>query len=274
MSRQTRRSSPRRSHRSWPAVLPTARSCGPAWDRRSAPRCRPRAPPWPRHAHSRRSPPSPPCSPGACEARQPACGDHGWCSDMPAAMRARECTRPPCPLRRRYPRQQDHFVPSSTPFLARFGLEALATVRVEEDTGTVPRSVTGSVAFGRNGLSSSNGRLVCSRPFAHSDRFAGHKGGGKDCRLGAPAASRVEKNTRVSHHGHTGNTQHSPRNGFNGFLRALPGDRALLSPSSTDLRLRQTPDCYVVEQSRCLSEPPQACGHIGPQVLIELLHLG
>ena len=28
-------------------------------------------------------------------------------------------------------------------------------------------------------------------------------------------------NTRVSHHGHTGNTRHSPRNGFNGFLRTL-----------------------------------------------------
>src|SRR6202795_5037014 len=26
-------------------------------------------------------------------------------------------------------------------------------------------------------------------------------------------------------------TQHSPRNGFNGFLRALPGDRAFLPPS-------------------------------------------
>ena len=38
------------------------------------------------------------------------------------------------------------------------------------------------------------------------------------------------KNTRVSHHGHTGIARHSPRNGFNGFLRALPGDRAL-SPS-------------------------------------------
>ena len=32
-------------------------------------------------------------------------------------------------------------------------------------------------------------------------------------------------NTRVSHHEYTGNTRHSPRNGFNGFLRALPGDR-------------------------------------------------
>jgi hypothetical protein len=39
------------------------------------------------------------------------------------------------------------------------------------------------------------------------------------------------ESTRVSHHGHTGNTRHSPRNGFNGFLRALPGDRAFLPPS-------------------------------------------
>jgi hypothetical protein len=31
-------------------------------------------------------------------------------------------------------------VSSSTPFLARFGLEALSTVRVEEDTGAVPCS--------------------------------------------------------------------------------------------------------------------------------------
>src|SRR5256885_4101440 len=35
-----------------------------------------------------------------------------------------------------------------------------------------------------------------------------------------------------SHHGHTGDTRHSLRNGFNGFLRALPGDRACLPPSS------------------------------------------
>jgi hypothetical protein len=31
--------------------------------------------------------------------------------------------------------------------------------------------------------------------------------------------------------GHTGITQHSLRNGFNGFLRALPSDRAFLSLS-------------------------------------------
>src|SRR5205814_9088854 len=38
-----------------------------------------------------------------------------------------------------------------------------------------------------------------------------------------------------SHHGHTRFTRHSPRNGFNGFLRDLPGDRACLSPSQPKL---------------------------------------
>src|SRR4029077_11205826 len=42
-------------------------------------------------------------------------------------------------------------------------------------------------------------------------------------------------NTRVSHHGCTGTPGIPARNGFNGFLRALPGDRALLSPSSADM---------------------------------------
>ena len=43
-----------------------------------------------------------------------------------------------------------------------------------------------------------------------------------------------------SHRGHTGFTRHSLRNGFNGFLRALPGDRALLPPSSAESCLPQT----------------------------------
>src|SRR5205814_4494301 len=38
-----------------------------------------------------------------------------------------------------------------------------------------------------------------------------------------------------SHPGHTGFTRHSPRNGFNGFLRALPGDRACLPPSPAEI---------------------------------------
>src|ERR1700730_6861600 len=133
-------------------------------------------------------------------------------------MPTRECTHPPCPWRRRCRRQPDHFVPSSTPFLARFGLEALATVRVEEDTGAVPRSDTGSVAFGRNGLSSSNGRLVGNRPFAHSDRFSGHKGAGNAGRpmrpIAACAMMVVERVSQVT----PGNTRHSPRNGFTAYF--------------------------------------------------------
>ena len=57
--------------------------------------------------------------------------------------------------------------------------------------------------------------------------------GRRECRtLGASAAAcAVVESTRVSHHGHAGNVRHSPRNGFNGFFRALPGDRAFLPPS-------------------------------------------
>jgi hypothetical protein len=51
----------------------------------------------------------------------------------------------------------------------------------------------------------------------------------------APAASCAKvESTRVSHHRFTGNARPSLRNGFNGLLRALPGDRALLPPSFTD----------------------------------------
>jgi hypothetical protein len=39
------------------------------------------------------------------------------------------------------------------------------------------------------------------------------------------------ESTRVSHHGRAGSPGIPARNGFNGFLRALLGDRALLSPS-------------------------------------------
>ena len=42
-------------------------------------------------------------------------------------------------------------------------------------------------------------------------------------------------NTHVSLHGHTGNTRHSPRDGFNGFLRALPGDRRAIGLFATSL---------------------------------------
>jgi hypothetical protein len=58
----------------------------------------------------------------------------------------------------------------------------------------------------------------------------------------APAAARgVVVSTRVSHHEFTGNIRLSPRNGFNGLFRALPGDRALLPPSLTDNSANLTP---------------------------------
>jgi hypothetical protein len=92
-------------------------------------------------------------------------------------------------------------------------------------------------------------RLVCSHGFAVSPRISrefcvecpppeirGRNAtprGSRECRtLGASAAAcAVVESTRVSHHGHAGNVRHSPRHGFNGFLRALPGDRACLPPS-------------------------------------------
>jgi hypothetical protein len=45
------------------------------------------------------------------------------------------------------------------------------------------------------------------------------------CRKHASASPQVHRDTRLS-----------PRNGFNGFLRTLPGDRALLSPSPRGYR--------------------------------------
>ena len=83
------------------------------------------------------------------------------CSGTSAVETTSECTHPPCPWPHQYRRQRPHFVPSSTPFLARFGLVARATVRVEEDTGSVPRSPTGSQGpLSTHGLRSSDGRLV------------------------------------------------------------------------------------------------------------------
>src|SRR5215217_8842010 len=60
--------------------------------------------------------------------------------------------------------------------------------------------------------------------------------GRRECRVrAAPAVSRAKsKSTRGRHHRFTGAARHSPRNGFNGLLRDLPGDRALLSPSTSE----------------------------------------
>ena len=58
-----------------------------------------------------------------------------------------------------------------------------------------------------------------------------NKGRG-ECRVpGAPAAPCATKTHRGRSHRYTGTPGIPARNGFNGFLRALPGDRARLSPS-------------------------------------------
>src|SRR6266403_2886320 len=48
-------------------------------------------------------------------------------------------------------------------------------------------------------------------------------------------------NTRVSHHGHTGNHPAFPAQWFYGLLRALPGDQACLTPSLALLIADLTP---------------------------------
>jgi hypothetical protein len=43
------------------------------------------------------------------------------------------------------------------------------------------------------------------------------------------------ESTRVSHHEYAETPGIPARNGFNGFLRALPGDQAFLPPSPAEL---------------------------------------
>jgi hypothetical protein len=81
------------------------------------------------------------------------------------------------------------------------------------------------------------------------------------------------ESTRVSHHRSTGKPGIPARNGFNGLYRALPGDRAFLSPSSAEIYFRQLdasveasgPHDFAVRTS-ALSSFSAACVHrIPPQ---------
>ena len=71
--------------------------------------------------------------------------------------------------------------------------------------------------------------------------------GRRECRAPMHPQPRVqnEKSTRVSHHRFTGQHRHSLRNGFNGLLRALPGDRAFLSPSPAQCEASSRVDISV-----------------------------
>jgi hypothetical protein len=71
-----------------------------------------------------------------------------------------------------------------------------------------------------------------------SDHPRENRGRRESRMLVAPAASRAKvESTRVSHHRLDRDHAGLPcANGFNGFLRALPGDRALLPPSFANCR--------------------------------------
>src|SRR6266481_4708732 len=60
------------------------------------------------------------------------------------------------------------------------------------------------------------------------------------------------------HHGRTGITRHSCTHGFNGLLRALPGDRACLPPSSADI------GCLSPVGPTCLLKLDASVGASGP----------
>ena len=93
---------------------------------------------------------------------------------------------------------------------------------------------------GARGNTASRSRGSIRPSFASNFLTLRSEGAGNAGRRCARSRACSVVNTRVSHHGHTGNTRHSPRNGFNGFLRALPGDRALLPPSSAVARQLDT----------------------------------
>jgi hypothetical protein len=57
--------------------------------------------------------------------------------------------------------------------------------------------------------------------------------GNAGCSLHPQPRARNKERTSVVTTGPDGFNRHSPRNGFNGLLRDLPGDRAFLSPSLT-----------------------------------------
>ena len=72
--------------------------------------------------------------------------------------------------------------------------------------------------------------LEASRP--RNDR------GRREGRVPTAPMVRVQKKARGRTTGSAEDTRPSLRNGFNGLLRALPGDRALLPPSPQSARLR------------------------------------
>jgi hypothetical protein len=70
-----------------------------------------------------------------------------------------------------------------------------------------------------------------ARPGLDSGALSQTEGAGRTGRRLRPRPRVQQKSTRVSHHRFNRIIRFSLRNGFNGLLRALPGDRAFLPPS-------------------------------------------
>ena len=130
----------------------TAQSCGPAWDRQSAP-CRRCAARRAIYARNRHLPPSPPCPSAFAKSGRTASGALGGCSGKSAAI---ELANAGIHLVLGYTtrRQRDCSCAIIQFLLLVVRLEALSTVRVEEDAelslvgfyqALPPWGVTGSV---------------------------------------------------------------------------------------------------------------------------------
>src|ERR1700761_3880828 len=110
-----------------------------------------------------------------------------------------------------------------------FGLKALATVRVEEDTGAVPRSVTGFLAFGRNGLSSSNGRFSSTARSHILTDFPDTRAQGMPGARPHPQSSWAKREDAHKSSGRAEIARHSLRNGVTAAPRS-PWGTGLSSP--------------------------------------------
>jgi hypothetical protein len=130
-----------------------------------------------------------------------------------------------------YPVRRGHSVLSPTP--RNTGSSAFAD---DDDRAFGARSVATSYTFS---FSRRDAPELCQKSFALISRGRG------ECRVpNAPAAwcalLVVSMHTSI-HSGGTGIIRHSPRNGFNGFLRALPGDEFLFATVASRIEWLHVP---------------------------------
>jgi hypothetical protein len=115
--------------------------------------------------------------------------------------------------------------------------EAIQLLNFRKESWIASRSLS-SGAHSRDPLARNDGRIHLRILAARCVRVLPRSSpseirGRRECRArDAPAALRAKKAHKRSHHGHTGITRHSPRNGFTVSFVLSPVSRALLPPSS------------------------------------------